>query len=86
MLLLKVAGAVIALIIGVWLGLPGQDQPTAEDIDKILDQPGRKRRTVRRVRTPLDWFRRSKRSPDRLSRHHFRLTAPDQREGQREDG
>ena len=77
MLVLKIVGAVVALIVGIWLGLPGSEQPTADDIDKILDQPDRRRRRVTRHRMPMDWFRRSKRAPDRLTRERFRMVTPE---------
>ena len=82
MLLLKILGGLVALAIGIWLGLPGSDQPTADDIDKVLDQPGRRRRRVTRHKMPMDWFRSSKRAPDRLSRDRFRVVDPEERQQQ----
>jgi len=78
MLLLKIVGAILALGLGVWLGLPGRG-PSAAEIDKVLDQPVRRRRRVSRHFTPMDWFRREKRAPDRLSHGRFRVGPPDER-------
>ena len=83
MLVLKIIGGLIALAIGIWLGMPGRYSQSAADIDQLMERPGRRARRAQRYFTPLDWMRRAKRSPDRLSRHRFRLAAPDE---EREQG
>lgn len=77
MLLLKIMGGLVALAVGIWLGRPGRP-PSASEIDKVMDQPGRRRRRATRHFTPADWFKRQKRAPDRLSRHRFHLEAPEE--------
>ena len=80
MLTLKILGAVAALLLGVWLGLPGRYQRDLREIDKVMDRGGRERKKVRRMRTPLDWFRKDPKGSDRRRRRrHFKTAAPDRR-------
>lgn len=79
MLMLKILGAVAALLLGVWLGLPGRYERDVREIDKIMDAGGRERKRTKRVWTPLDWFRKDPRGSDRRrssQRRRFRTAAP----------
>ena len=84
-LLIKVGLAVAALGIGIWLGLPGRYTQTADDIERIMEQGGGRRRKVKRVFTPLAWIQRqaSARSSRRQGRgrgsSRFRMEAPEDR-------
>ncbi|MEQ1857260.1 MAG: hypothetical protein ABL963_12435 [Longimicrobiales bacterium] len=78
-LLLTIGGAVLALIWGVWLGLPGRYTQSADDIDKALDTGGRTRRTVRKVFTPLAWLTRNARSSSPRRSRRFKVESPKDR-------
>jgi hypothetical protein len=58
MLFLQILGAVAALALGIWLGLPGRYEGRREDIERAMDTPGGSSRKVRRVFTPLAWIQR----------------------------
>lgn len=64
MLLLKILGGIIALAVGVYLGLPGDFRQTPEEIESSLGER-RASRKVKRVFTPLDWIRAKERGSDR---------------------
>jgi hypothetical protein len=84
MLLLKILGAVAALLLGIWLGLPGRYTQSREDIERAMDRGGARRNLTKRHFTPLDWFRKEERgSQKRRQRRHFRTAAPDW--GERDD-
>ncbi len=57
-LALEILGALLALGVGVWLGLPGRYQQSADDIEEMMAQGGSHRRKARRVVTPLAWLQR----------------------------
>jgi hypothetical protein len=80
--ILKVVGALVALGIGVWLGMPGRYTQSADDIEQVMTRGGGRRRKVKRRFTPLAWVQR-KASPrgDRSGRTRpgFRLESPDDR-------
>lgn len=80
---LKILLGVLAVGLGIWLGLPGRYEQTPEDIDKAMDRGGARRNQVKRVFTPLDWFRKDKRGSDRRrerDRRPFRTAAPRRRD------
>lgn len=58
MLVLKILGAVAALAVGVWLGLPGRYDRRYDDIERAMDTPGGRSRKVQRMFTPLAWIQR----------------------------
>lgn len=58
-LLLTIGGAVVALAVGVWLGLPGRYSQSVDDIEKAMESGGGPSRTVRRAFTPLAWLMRN---------------------------
>jgi hypothetical protein len=78
---IKTALALIALAIGVYLGLPGRYTQTPDDIEQMMESGGGRRRKVKRVFTPLAWLQRkaSARTSQRLERKSFRLESPDDR-------
>jgi hypothetical protein len=82
-LLLKILLGLLAVGLGVWLGLPGKYHQSQDDIEKAMDRGGARRNQVKRVFTPLDWLRKSKRGSDRRierSRRRFRTAAPKKRD------
>ncbi len=58
-LTLKIGGVLIALGVGVWLGMPGRYTQSLDDIDQVMDSGGARRRKVKRRFTPLAWLQRS---------------------------
>lgn len=78
-LFLKILVGLVAVGIGIWLGLPGKYEQTQEDIEKAMDRGGAKRNQVKKVFTPLDWLRKSKRGSDRRrerERRRFKTAVP----------
>jgi hypothetical protein len=77
--------AVIGLAWGLWLGMPGRDRPSAEDIERAMDTGGGRRRRSRKKRAvnPLAWVRRKTDPPPSQSRgpgrRGFKLESPDDR-------
>jgi len=77
--------ALIGLGYGIWLGLPGRDRPSVEDIEQAMDAGGgkaRRRRTKRSI-NPLAWVQR-KAQPNPSQgrggqRRGFKLESPDDR-------
>jgi len=62
--LFKILGGLLALIIGIWWGMPGFYAPDREEIDKKLTHPGQRQYT-KRMFTPLDWIRNKVRPSNR---------------------
>lgn len=60
------AVAIIGLLVGVWLGLPGRYTQTPEEIEKLMESgvAGRPRK-VKRAFTPLAWVQRKVNSSGR---------------------
>ena len=81
MLILKIIGAVAALGVGIWLGLPGRYEQRVEDIEKTMASGYGRRRKVKRHFTPLAWIQRkisvSSSQPQR--RRGFNLERPEDR-------
>jgi len=79
MLTLKILGALVALGIGIWLGMPGRYSQTLDEIDRSLDSPSRRSRKVKRHFTPMAWLHRkaSSRSQRPQARRGFKLESPD---------
>lgn len=80
-----ILGALGALGLGIWLGMPGRYTQSADDIEKVMDAGGAQRQKVRRVFTPLAWMKRKidvRGSSHRRSGRRgsgFRLESPDDR-------
>jgi ribosomal protein L20 len=81
MLILKILGALAALGIGIWLGLPGRYRQTHHDIERSLDHPARRSRKVKRHFTPLAWFQRkaAARRAQPRARRGFKVESPEDR-------
>ena len=75
-LLLKVGGAVVALAWGVWMGLPGRYTQSVEEIEKVMEAGGGRRRMVKRIFTPMSWVTRNPGSSTRRGARGFRLQSP----------
>ena len=81
MFFLKILGGVLALGLGVYLGLAGRYRPDFEEIDEALG-PGGRTRKVKRVFTPLAWLRGMQERPSHARRRggpsrRFDLIVPD---------
>ena len=79
MLVLKILGGVLALALGVWLGLPGRYEQDQEEIDRLLGRPSGSPRRAKRHFMYLDWLRNDKRGSDRRraqANRRFRTAAP----------
>lgn len=83
MLTLKILGGVLALLLGVWLGLPGRyERRSDEEIERLLQHGVGSRKKVRRTFTPLDWFRTDEHGSRRAQgRRKFRTSAPERKDG-----
>lgn len=82
-LLLLILAGIAAVALGFWLGLPGKYEQTPDDIEKAMDRGGARRNQVKKVFTPLDWFRKEKRGSQRridASRRRFNTAAPEKRD------
>jgi hypothetical protein len=73
--------ALIGLAWGLWLGMPGRDRPTADDIERAMDSvtPRRRRGRAKRSLNPFAWLRRKAEAPPSKSGRGFKLKAPDER-------
>lgn len=80
-----IISGILALLFGIWLGLPGRYDQTPDEIDKIMDEGGRRRRKTKTMFTPLAWLQRkanarSGRSARRSGqRRGFSLERPEDR-------
>ena len=81
MLTLKILGAVAALGIGLWLGMPGRYEQTPEEIEQTMALGTGRRRKVKRHFTPLAWISRqiSVRREGPQRRRGFTLESPEDR-------
>ena len=82
-LTIKIGLALLALLYGVYLGLPGRYTQSVEEIDQIMERGGGRRRRVKQRFTPLAWLQRrasARRASSRRSgRGGFRLESPEDR-------
>jgi len=81
-LALKIIGAIVALALGIWLGLPGRYSRDLDEIDEIMDQGGRRRRKVKRRFTAVAWMYRklgSSSGRGHQRRRGFNLESPEDR-------
>jgi len=77
--------AAIGLLIGIWLGLPGRYEQTPEDIEKLMESGGGRRRSrPKREISPVAWLQRrlSSGPPKQSGRkpRGFKLESPEERE------
>lgn len=84
MLFLKILGGLVALGIGLYLGMAGQYRADPSELDRALGAGGRSRK-VKRSFTPLGWLRQKEERPSHVRRRggsgrHFSLVAPESRE------
>jgi hypothetical protein len=79
--ILKVVGAILALGVGIWLGMPGRYTQSADEIEQVMTSGGGRRRKVKRRFTPLAWVQRkaSPRGDHGRTRPGFRIESPDDR-------
>lgn len=79
-LALKIIVGILALAVGVWLGLPGRYDQSVADLER--DMAWRTGRTyrVKRHFTPMAWMQRQlkARGDHSRARHSFRMESPDQ--------
>ncbi len=80
---LKILGGILALAIGLYMGLSGSYRPDIEEIHRSLG-PGGRTRKVRRHFTPLGWLRQTDERASRARRRargssgrRFNLVVPD---------
>lgn len=87
-LALLILTAIAGLGLGIWLGMPGRYDQTPDEIDKIMESGGARRRRTKRIFTPLAWMQRristSTPSHERRKgggkRRGFNLESPEERE------
>jgi hypothetical protein len=82
MLMLKIVGAIAALAVGVWLGLPGRFEQTPEEIERTMATGAGRRRKVKRHFTPFAWLSRKanvRREAPRRRGGRFHLETPEDR-------
>jgi len=77
MLILKILGAVAALALGIWLGLPGRYESDPKEMDRMLGEDGIGRARATRHFLVVDWFFRGlKKSQKKVGgRRHFHTVA-----------
>jgi hypothetical protein len=79
MLLLKILGGLVAVAIGLYLGLAGQYRPDPDEVDASLIGKRFSKRAKRHF-TPLGWLRRDEKASNRRRRtssRRFDLIDPD---------
>ena len=82
-LFLLIVVGLAAVGLGFYLGLPGKYEQTQEEIEFAMDRGGARRNQVKRVFTPLDWFRKDRKGSERRRRaatRRFRTAAPKRRD------
>lgn len=82
MLILKILGALAAVGLGIWLGLPGRYEQSLDDIERNMVIGSERHRKVKRHFTPLAWLQRKlspRSSAERTRRRGFQLEHPDER-------
>lgn len=78
--------AFVGLALGLWLGLPGRDRQSLDDIERSMDKGGHTshRRRNKRSVNPFAWMqRKADPRPTRSrksGRQGFRLESPDEKD------
>jgi hypothetical protein len=72
--------ALLGLAWGLWLGLPGRESQSADDIEKAMESGGgtKRRRRKKRSLNPLAWIQRKAKAKPSQGRG-FKLKSPDDR-------
>ena len=73
-----ILGAVAALGLGIWLGLPGR-APSVEDVERTMRNPLSESRKVKRRFTPLAWAQRHIGTEVSRAGRGFRVKRPGRR-------
>ena len=93
-LALLILTGIVGLALGIWLGMPGRYRQTPEEIERIMESGGGRRRKTKRIFTPLAWMQRkasSKSGPSRErrksrgQRRGFSLESPEERKERDDD-
>jgi len=81
MLVLKIVGAILAVGLGIWLGLPGKYEPDLDELERNMVSGVGRTRKVKRHFTPLAWIQRklSARGSEPTRRRGFKIERPDDR-------
>jgi hypothetical protein len=80
---------IVGLGIGIWLGMPGRYTQSADDIQRIMETGGARRRKSKRMFTPMAWLqRRAEQSVTQDRRRRtgssgFKLESPEDRDNGR---
>jgi len=74
--------SIVGLAVGVWLGMPGSDRQSAEDIEKAMEAGGGRRRRTKRMFTPMAWMKRKVdvKPSQGSGRRGFNLESPDEKD------
>lgn len=84
-LVLAIVG-IVGLVAGIWLGLPGRDRQSVEDIERAMESGGRTRKRLsKRAVNPLAWMQRKAQAKPSRSRRTarrggFQLESPEDRD------
>ena len=80
-MILYIIGGVAALGLGIWLGLPGRYDRDIDEIDRVIEEGGGRRKKVKRHFTPMAWMKRnvSVNTPSRAGRR-FEVRDPEDRD------
>ena len=76
---ITIAVALIALVWGVWLGLPGRYSQSVDEIEKAIESGGGPTRSVRRTFTPLAWLMRNTTVTTPRRDRRFKVEPPKER-------
>jgi len=79
-LALKIFGALFALGLGVWLGLPGRYSQPIEEIEEAMERGGgARRKRVKRSLSPVAWLQRQPKVRTTRKSRVFNIEGPQDR-------